>query len=205
MPVSGFGAGDFAEGHNVANWFDKLYLGGRKHDGDHDVEGLLSTLPAIASCLLGVFAGLLLRDATRTEKQKVAWLAGGGGVLIVAGHLWSLQFPVIKKLWTSSFVLVAGGWSARLLAAFYYLIDVRQWRGWAMPFVWIGTNALTIYLISNVVDFKKLSARFAGGDIATWFDARCAGLGELMLALTGVGLCVALCRFLYNRKIFLRL
>jgi predicted acyltransferase len=205
VPVPGFGAGDFTEGHNLANHFDQLYLGGRKHDGDHDVEGLLSTLPAIASCLLGVFAGLLLRDATRSEKQKVTLLAGAGVALLAAGWLWGLQFPVIKKLWTSSFVLVAGGWSVLLLAAFYLVIDVWQKRVWAAPLVWVGTNALTIYLISNIVDFKKLSGRFAGGDIAAWLDAQWTGLGSLVLALTGVVLCIAICRFLHERKIFLRL
>lgn len=205
VPVPGFGAGDFAEGHNLANWIDQLWLGGRKHDGDHDVEGLLSTLPAIASCLLGVFAGRWLREPARPERQKAVWLAVAGLALLAAGFLWGLQFPVIKKLWTSSFVLVAGGWSALLLAAFYWIIDIWKIRAWAMPFVWIGTNALTIYLISNVVDFKKLSLRFAGGGIAAWLDGCWSGLGGLMLALTSVAICVGICRFLYQRKIFLRL
>lgn len=206
VPVPGYGAGDFAEGHNLTNWIDQHYLPGRRWDGDHDPEGILSHLPAFASCLLGVFAGLLLRDEKRTGEQKAAWLAGAGVVLLAAGHLWGLQFPVIKKIWTSSYVLVAGGWSALLLALFYYLIDVRQIRGWAVPFVWIGTNALTIYLISNVVDFKALSERLAGGEIAGWLNDRVtAHLGDLVLAVTGLGLCFLICRFLYRRQIFLRL
>lgn len=205
VPVPGFGAGDFTEGHNLANWVDAQWLGGRKHDGDHDVEGLLSTLPAIASCLLGVFAGLWLRDPARQENQKATLLAGAGLALLAAGWLWGLQFPVVKKLWTSSFVLVAGGWSALLLASFYLVIDVWKIRAWAAPFVWIGTNALTIYLLSNVVNFGKLSTRFAGGDIAAWLDARWSGLGGVVLALVSVALCTAICRFLYQRKIFLRL
>ena len=76
---------------------------------------------------------------------------------------------------------------------------------WAVPLTWIGANALTIYLLSNVVDFMALSQRFAGGDVAAWLDARWTGLGGLLLALTSVVLCLAICRFLYQRKIFLRL
>ena len=205
VPVPGFGAGDFAEGHNLANWIDQHFLPGRKWDGDHDPEGLLSTLPAIASCLLGVFAGRFLRNPARTEKEKATLLAGAGVALIVLGHLWGLQFPVIKKIWTSSYVLVAGGWSVLLLAMFYFVIDVWKVRAWATPFVWLGTNAITIYLISNVTDFGKLSERFTGGDVAAWLDARWSGLGGLVLAVVSVVLCMAICRFLYQRKIFLRL
>jgi predicted acyltransferase len=205
VPVPGVGAGDFAEGRNLADWIDSRYLPLRKWNGDHDPEGILSTLPALASCLLGVFAGLLLRDRTHPPLRKVALLAAGGVAMLAAGYLWGLQFPIIKRLWTSSYVLVAGGWSALLLAAFYYVIDVRGIRRWATPFIWIGGNALTIYLISNVIDFNALSARFVGGEVAAALDAAWAGLGRLTLALVGIALCVGLCGFLYRRKIFLRL
>jgi predicted acyltransferase len=205
VPVPGFGAGDFAEGHNLANWFDSQFLPLRKWKVTHDPEGILSTFPAIASCLLGVFAGLLMRDSSRPPREKLLWLAGAGVVFIVVGHLWGLQFPVIKRLWTSSYVLVAGGWSLLLLAAFYSLIDLRHHRAWAQPFVWVGANALTIYLLSNLIDFENLSARFLGGEIAAALDSLRPGLGGFTLALTGIALSVALCRFLYARKIFLRL
>ena len=93
-----------------------------------------------------------------------------------------------------------------LLSLFYYVIDVRRFRGWAMPFVWMGTNALTIYLVSNVVDFDALSARFVGGPIATWLDATVMPhFGSVVLALVGLLLCFLFCRFLYRRQIFLRL
>lgn len=205
VPVPGWGAGDFAEGHNLTNWIDQQYLPGRKWNGDHDPEGLLSTLPAIVSCLLGVFAGLVVRDPARTEKRKTALLAGAGVVLIVLGQFWSLQFPLIKAIWTSSFVLVAGGWSLLLLAAFYVVIDVWKMRTWATPFVWLGTNALTLYVLSAVMNFWQLSERLAGGDVAAWLNARWTGLGELVLAVLSVAFCMAIGRFLYVRKIFLRL
>ena len=206
IPVPGFGAGDFAEGHNLTNWIDQHYLPGFKWDGDHDPEGILSTLPAFASCLLGVFAGLHLQHRRWTGDRKAALLAAAGIVSLVLGYAWGLQFPIVKKLWSSSFVLVAGGWSALLLALFYYVIDVRGIRSWAVPFTWIGTNALAIYLISNVVDFDTLSKRFAGGTVASWFDASLgAHTGDVVLALVGLMLCFLICRFLYERQVFLRL
>jgi predicted acyltransferase len=205
VPVPGFGPGDLAETHNLSDWIDAHWLPGRKWRGDHDPEGLLSTLPAIASCLFGVFAGLLLRDPLRTEKRKAALLAGAGAGLLALGYLWSWEFPLIKRIWTSSFALVAGGWSALLLAAFYLVIDGWKVRAWAMPFVWIGTNALTIYLLGNLVDFKNLARRFVGGDVGLLCDALRPGLAGLVAALTGIALCFVVARFLWQRKIFLRL
>lgn len=205
IPVPGFGAGDFAEGHNLTNWFDSQYLPFRKWDGDHDPEGILSTIPAVASCLLGVLASLWLTRSQKEPRWRGLFLLLAGLGLVCLGFAWGTQFPVIKKLWTSSFVLVAGGWSCALLGCFYLLIDVHGWKAWAQPFVWVGCNSLTIYLISNVVDFNALAARFAGGPVQIGFDAMWPGLGSLVLALTGAGLCFLICRFLYLRKVFLRL
>lgn len=205
VPVPGFGAGDFAEGHNLANWIDARYLPLRKWDGDHDPEGILSTLPAIASCLIGVLAGRLLRDPARSGRAKVALLALAGCGLVAAGLLWGLQFPLIKKIWTSSFVLVTGGWSMILLSAFYLVADVWNLRSWLTPFAWLGSNALTIYMISNIVDFGRLSERFAGGAVAAALNGIWPGLGGLVLAVASVVLCMLLCGFLYRRRIFLRL
>ena len=202
VPVPGGTAGNFAEGQNLANWVDKQYLPLRKWDGDHDPEGLLSTLPAIATCLLGVFAGVLLRDTKRSEWTKVGYLAAAGLALVVLGWLWNFQFPVIKKIWTSSFVLVAGGYSCLLLAAFHLVIECWGWRGWAQPFVWIGMNPITIYMIHDVVDVGQIAQRFVGGDLSKLYLGR---YGELALALVEMAITFGICRFLYRRKIFLRL
>lgn len=202
VPVPGGAAGNFAEGHNLANWVDKHYLPLRKWDGDHDPEGLLSTLPAIASCLLGVFAGVLLRDTKRSDRTKVCYLVAAGLALVALGWIWNFQFPVIKKLWTSSFVLVAGGYSCLLLAAFYLIIENWGWRGWARPFVWIGVNPITIYMIHDLVDVGQIAQRFAGGDLSRFCLGR---YGELAVALVEMAITIGICRFLYQRKIFLRL
>lgn len=198
--------GRYEPGLNVANHFDFEHLPGKKYDLYWDPEGLLSTLPAIATCLLGVFAGLLLQRADRSDAQKVAWLVAGGAIALAVGWLWHLQFPVVKKIWTSSFVLVAGGWSSLLLAAFYYLVDVRRWRTWCVPFVWVGMNPITLYLGSNILGFPRIAQRLAGGDIKLFFDTKIApGAGDVALALTALLLMLAVARFLYQRKIFLRL
>ena len=205
VPVPGFGPGDFARGHNLTNWIDAHFLPLRLWYGDTDPEGLLSNFPAIASCLLGVFAGRWVSDSRTASTKKWLWLVGGGVALVAVGYLWGREFPVIKRLWTSSFVLIADGWSFLLLGLFHYLIDVRGWRAWAQPLVWIGCNALTIYLVSLLVDFKALAARFVGGEIALGLNSLWPGLGELALVLGSTVCCVLFCRFLYVRKIFLRL
>jgi predicted acyltransferase len=201
VPVPGIGAGNFAEGKNLANYVDSRYLPLRKWDGDHDPEGLLSTLPAIATCLLGVFAGTLLRRGTLSDRQKVWSLIFGGIILAALGWLWGLQFPVIKKIWTSSYVLVAGGYSCILLGLFYQVVDVWKFRGWAQPFVWIGMNSITIYMAFNIVDFRKLALRFVGGEL----NIEMGRYGELAIAAVVVLMTFAFCGFLYRRKIFLRL
>lgn len=204
IPVPGFAAGDIAEGHNLTNWVDKMYLPLRKWDGDHDPEGLLSTLPAIASSLLGVFAGLLIRNPNVEPLRKVRTLVVWGAAGIAAALLWHLQFPIIKKIWTSSFVLLTAGISSLLLAGFYYVIDIKNRRGWCQPFVWIGMNAITIYLIAHVVSLDGLAKRFVGGEIHAALEHAHAGLGELLTALLGLSFSFLICRFLYQRKVFLR-
>jgi predicted acyltransferase len=205
VPVPAVGAGNFAEGKNLANYLDAQYLPWRKWDGDHDPEGMLSTLPAIANCLLGVFAGLLLKNSSVAPQRKVNYLLVAGVCSIIAGYIWGLQFPIIKKIWTSSYVLVVAGWSALLLGVFYQMIDIWKWQKWCQPFVWIGMNAITIYILHELIDFQKLAARFVGGEIQSSLNRLAHGLGTLLVALVAVALTFAVVRFLYVRKVFLRL
>ena len=199
-------AGRYDKGLNLSNYLDAKYLPGRKYNGYYSPEGLLSTLPAIASCLLGVLAGLLLGNPARTDRQKVLWLAVLGAIGLAAGFTWGLQFPVVKKIWTSSFVLVAGGYSALLLAAFYLVVDVWKFQRWCRPFVWIGANSITIYLLSPLLNFREVARRLAGGDVQNFFDRHVApGAGGLVVIAVAYGLIFALMGFLYRRKIFLRL
>ena len=197
----------FDKGLNLANHVDFEYLPARKYDTFFDPEGYLSTIPAVATCLLGVFAGLLLRNQSLPDKQKVIWLISFGIAGAALGWLWGFQFPVIKKIWTSSYVLVAGGYSAILLGVFYLIVDVWQTRAWCQPFVWMGMNSITIYLTSNMLGgFRRLAARLVGGDVRTFFDGHIAkGFGDMTISIVGLLLAFWLVHFLYKRKVFLRL
>lgn len=197
--------GHYEPGYNLTNHLDFQYLGGRRYDTYYDPEGFLSTLPAIVTCLIGVFAGLLLRRPDLDDARKLRALIVAGLVAVALGWLWHLQFPVIKKIWTSSYVLVAGGYSLLLLSAFYYIVDLRQWRGWCQPFLWIGMNPITLYISSNVIKYRVQAARFVGGDIKAWLDTHIGmGAGQGLLAIVGLALMFVLARFLHRRQIFLR-
>jgi predicted acyltransferase len=193
-------------GLNLANYIDQRLLPGKKWDKTWDPEGLLSTLPAIATCLLGVFAGLWLQNQSAGDRRKVAWLLAAGALTAGAGFAWGIQFPVVKKIWTSSFVLVAGGFSAMLLGLFHWVVEVRQWRRWCQPFVWYGMNPITVYLADNIIGFRKVATRLLGGEVQAWLNGHvAAGCGDLFLALGEVGIGLCLVWWLYRRKIFLRL
>ena len=205
VPVPDTGLASYAPDVNLANWIDRNYLPGRLWDVTRDPEGLLSTLPAIGTCLFGVFAGLLLRDSRVGEPQKTLWLIGAGCLLLLAGYLWALQFPLIKAIWTSSFVLVSAGYSAILLALMHQVIDIWQWRRLATVFVWVGANALALYFLNDIINFWSIAARLVGGDFASLLDRGVAqGSGGFIINLVALVLSIALAGFLYRHKIFIR-
>ncbi|MEY3276122.1 MAG: hypothetical protein RL153_1388 [Verrucomicrobiota bacterium] len=192
-------------GYNFVNHFDFRFLPGRLYDGYWDPEGILSTIPAVATCLLGVFAGLWLRREDVSPGARSRWLVVAGLLLVCAGLGWGTVFPVVKKLWTSSFVLLAGGWSLVLLGVFHQVIDVWGQRWWCGPFRWIGMNALAIYIASNLLGtrdgWQGIAARFVGGPVSVWLG----DYGRPVVALTGLALMVLFARLLYRRGVFLRL
>jgi len=193
--------GKFDDGLCLPQHLDFRYLPGFKWDGAYDPEGILSTLPAIATCLLGVFAGLLLKNGSMPDEKKVLVLLGAGIAVIAVGFIWGLQFPVIKKIWTSSYVLVVGGYSCVFLAVFYQMIEIWQWRRWCEPFLWIGMNPITIYMVCNLVHVEDLAKLVVGGPVQHSLGA----WGPLAVAVVVMGLVLVFTRFLYQRKIFLRL
>jgi len=140
---------------NLVSWIDRhlfpyhLYL----YPPDHNVrdpEGLLSDLPAIGTALMGVLAGLWLRTS-RTVGRKAAGLAIASLCSLAVGYLWSMEFPLNKNMWTSSFVLVAGGYSLALLTFCYFAIEQMDWRkGWTWPWLVFGSNAIAAYMFSEL-------------------------------------------------------
>jgi len=197
VPVPDVGAGHIERGRNLTHYVDRhLQSDGRYHN-----EGFLTKLPGTASCLAGVFAGLLLQSSAVPERRKVLWLLVAGVAAVELGFLWGYQFPVIKPIWTSSYVLVAGGFSAILLGVCYQVIEIWQYRRWAMPFVWFGTNCITIYMVENVIEAEDLVWRLVGGPVAESLGVYTELAGAVIL----VAVATLFVRFLYNRKIFLRL
>jgi predicted acyltransferase len=200
--------GSYIQGVNLTDYLDQRFLPGRKYDGTYDPEGILSTMPAVVTCLLGIFVGLLLRNGSFDDRQKVIYLLAAGAAGVVLGFVWGLEFPIIKKIWTSSYVLVAGGFSSILLGIFYWVVDVKKYRKWCQPFVWIGMNSITVYLVNNFTGgfVNRLARRLVGGDVQRFYDHHIAqGMGSLVMAITGLLLAIWFVHFLYQRKIFLRL
>ncbi|OJW17920.1 MAG: hypothetical protein BGO49_30600 [Planctomycetales bacterium 71-10] len=159
--------GDYSKETNLSGWVDRHVLPGRilkSYYGYGDNEGILSTIPAVATALLGVLAGEWLLSG-RKPGVKAVGLLGAGAAAVAAGYGWGHAFPIIKNLWTSSFVLVAGGFSLMLLGLFYLIIDVWKLRGWSFFFVVIGMNAITIYMAGAIIPFATIRDYFLGGTL----------------------------------------
>ena len=207
MPVPGFGAANLAPETNLGAWLDRLVLHEPhlwKTSRTWDPEGLLGTLPALGTGLLGVLAAQWLRRPTPEPAAKVAWLFVAAGAAIVLGLVWNPWFPINKALWTSSYVLYAGGLALAALAALYWLCDVQGYRRYAGPAVDYGVNAITVFFLSAILSrtFGLVKLTGPAGQpaglkewlyewgIAPWFaDPRNASLaGALVLLLIWWGI-----------------
>lgn len=194
------GAAALSKDGNIVGYIDRMLLPGRLLDGNFDPLGLVSTIPAVGTALLGMFAGELVLESPVSGSRKTLYLLAAGAALLGSGLLLGLAVPINKPLWSSSYVLFAGGISFLLFALFYYLIEVRGWRTWAFYFKVIGLNSITIYMFQKIVDLKKVTRFFFGG---------IAGLlpgdwGNLVLAVGYLLVCFAILLFLYRRRIFLK-
>ena len=154
VPVPGFGPSNLEPGTNLAAWLDTIVLT-PKHmwsgTKTWDPEGILSTLPAIGTCLFGLLVGGFLKKKDLPNGDKIAWLFSIATLAILAGLIWDGFFPMNKALWTSSFVLFTGGLATAALSLSYWLIDVQHYRRFIRPFVAFGSNAITIYVGSGLI------------------------------------------------------
>jgi len=184
VPVSGCARGSLTPECNVANVVDRaVFAPGQLFESYGDPEGLVSTIPAVATALLGVFAGYWL-DAVTDVRRRVAGLAVAGFALIATGYAWTPWLPIIKKIWTSSYVLVAAGWSVLLLALFVLLADGRSRRRSLTFLIVIGVNPLVIYLGQEAVDVSG-AANFVVGGVAARLPEAVAGVvvASMVLAI----------------------
>ena len=216
VPVPGHGAGDLSPAGNLAGWIDHQALGRhtwKKAPGPGDPEGILSTVPAIATALLGLFVGDWLRSR-RTRREKLRGLLLWGCVATAAGLVLGRWFPINKNLWTSTYVLFTAGAALLLLAAIYWLVDLKGRDAWAPPFLVFGTNAIVAFFGSTLLaKLGYLIHLQDGGErvtlqqwlyhrlFASWLPDYAASLAW---ALAFLALCWVLTALLYRRRIFIK-
>src|ERR1044071_334970 len=195
---------------SLAGFIDRKLMLGHLYRRDFDPEGLLSSLPAIATTLLGTLAGEFLRDAA-SLRHKLRGLALAGVAGVAAGYAWHLWFPISKPLWTSSYVLFTAGAACLLLALCWWLIEMRGWRLWSRPFLWLGSNAILAYALSTFV--AKLGSIIKVPDgitVQTWiYENWFAPLAQsknasLAFALCYTALWTLVAWALYRKKIFVK-
>jgi predicted acyltransferase len=214
IPAPGFAAGDLSMEGSLASYVDRTLLAGHTWKPLYDPEGILSTIPAIATTLCGVLTGHLLRSE-RTPVEKVAAMFVAGAACVVMGWAWNFWFPINKALWTSSFVVFMAGLALQLLALCYWLIDIKGYRRWAVPFVIFGTNALALYFLAELFSHLISIITFARADgtrvdLKTLiFEKVYAPLASpeaasLMFALCTVLLWLGVMTILYRRRIFIK-
>ncbi|GAB2785267.1 lpg1661 family Dot/Icm T4SS effector [Rhabdobacter roseus] len=152
VPVPGFGPANLDKGINLAAWLDNLLLPGHLWSVSKtwDPEGLLSTLPAVATGIAGLLTGTLLQS-TLSKNQKTAYLLAAALGGIALGWLWGTVFPINKALWTSSYVLYAAGLALLVLGTLYWIIDLRGYTRWTLPFVIFGLNPIVVFFFSGVI------------------------------------------------------
>lgn len=193
----------FSQEGNLASYIDRLLMPGKLYLGNHDPEGLFSTIPAIGTAMIGMLTGQFMMSDYLHDKplKKVLYLALAGIALMIIGKVWDLFFPINKNLWTSSFVCFVGGLSLLLFALFHLIIDVWQYKKWAFFFIVIGMNPITIYLAGRILNFKNAGIFFFKG-IADVLPPSWSPFihGSAMVTIGWFFL-----YFLYRKKIFLKI
>jgi predicted acyltransferase len=216
LHAPGFTSGDLSKEGSVASFIDRKVLGPHiwKQGKVFDPEGLLSTIPAIATTLFGVLTGQWLRTE-KSPYEKVAGLFAAGAVCIVIGWCWNPFFPINKSLWTSSYVFFTGGLALGFLAFCYWLIDIKKYQRWAKPFVVFGVNAIVLFvgtgLMAKVMGLIKLpwgerQISSQGWIFQKLFLSWAAPINaSLAYALVFILLWLGLMWILYSRKIFIKI
>ncbi len=200
VPVAGHGAGTFESATTINAWLDQLLIPGRLHGKVFDPEGVLCIVSAITITLMGALAGYLLRRPGKASAKKALYIALAGVGAIAIAQLLSPYYPIIKKMWTVTYVLKAGGVSALMLALFYYVIDVKGSKNWTLFFRVFGMNSITIYMGSRIIDFGDISRFFLN-----WTSVHInEQWGALFISIGVLVIEWALLYYLYKKKIFLR-
>lgn len=217
VPVPGVGRGALAPYANLASFIDRSLLGAHLAQAGWDPEGILSTVPAVATALCGVFAGDWLSRPGSTRHRSAA-LCARGAAAAGLGLVWDRVFPINKSLWTSSFALLSAGLAAVALGFCHWLLDVRRWRGWEGPFLAFGRNPLAGYFLSVALDAALMRWTVGGGvgggvpvkafvyqhAFASWLTPCCGPeAASLLYAVVYVAFWALFLNALYRRRVFI--
>jgi len=204
IPVPGHGAGVLTPEGNLAIYIDRLVLGSFIDGTDPPYTWILSGMTFTCTVMLGVFAGHLLRSKKSNSRKVLLLAAMGIGSLLLGwiwnDRLWIFSFPIIKHLWTSSFVLYSAGWCFLLLALFYLVIDVLGLKKWAFPFVVIGMNAIAVYMATHVFNFRHIGDIFVGG-LEKW----CGPWNGFIQAVAAFAVIWLILLWMYRKKTFIKI
>jgi predicted acyltransferase len=210
VPVPGIGAGVLTMDGNLVGYIDRsliynhLWIAHR-----FDPEGILSTIPSIATCLIGIFAGEWMRSA-RTHVQKLAGLFAGAAVGLIAGEIWNQWFPINKMIWTSSYVLFTAGFAAFIFGLCYWTVDVRGWKRWSVPFIIFGVNPLGIYFLASWAETALYRHHIHGESIKnilyqnSFANISDPYLGSLAWSVSFVLVFFLIAWAMYRKQIFIR-
>ena len=206
--IDGFGGGNFTPDLNLAEYIDRVVLG-RFRDGVTVTESgldfgkyrytwIVSSLNFGVTVMTGIFAGQIMKSGI-PKLKKVQWLTVGGVAMIVAGQLWGLQMPVIKKIWTSSMTLHSSGICFLLMALFYYLIDYKDFGKYLNWLKIYGMNSIMAYMLFMVVNFNSISQSLFYGT-----EQYLGDYYRVLLRLVNVSIIFLILWIMYRRKIFLK-
>jgi predicted acyltransferase len=216
VPVPGFGLPGrdiplLDKNANLVAYLDRHIFPGRLYEGVRDPEGLLSTIPALGTMLMGMLTGIWLRTQ-RSLSQKFAWMLGAGVLSTLLGELWNPWFPINKKLWTSSYVLFAAGCSLVGLALCYWAVEIKGWKkGWTFFWLVFGTNAISAYVFSELLSSALENTNVAPRMNLDHFlylkifdPIHPPGVGSLIYSICFVLVCWVPVLVLYRKKIFIK-
>lgn len=206
VPVPEMGTGVLEPGKNLANWLDGVIIPhSLLNKKGYDSEGFLSTFPAIASGIGGLLAGRILKSG-KEVRQNVTILTITGILLVVAGTFWGMTFPVIKKIWTSSFALITSGWAFITFAFLIWLIDQKKVTWGIKPWIVFGSNAIAIYVLADVIETMFIKSGLRDGTFIRLVNFGVnASAASLIWAIFSVGVCFIAAHQLYSRRIFIKL
>ena len=189
---------------SIVGWVDRMITPGRLiyNENSFDPEGLFSTLPAVVTAMLGIFTGEFIRlpESKISGTKKAGYMGLAAIALLLVGLLWSIDFPLNKKLWSSSFVLVVGSYSLAMMALFYYIIDVKGHTKWTLFFRVVGLNSITIYMFARIVNVRHIVNFFLGGVMGMMPENWAKVVSEAGF----LGVCWLALYFLYKKNVFLK-